>query len=271
MSGDVDFKAPYVSGGDLYREIASNVYDIPYEHTAEADDTYWREHTDLTAHPRDQAKIINLAVMYGIHPFSLSKMIGETPDQAEKFIEDFYKSYPVVRSFMDEIIAKVDKVEYVETMFGRKRRFPGHKPVAGSYHSLIKRAERFNGEKLPSNHWKADLPYKLKRQIQNVKSTYGQVERQAVNAVIQGSASDILKRAMIAVSNHLKSELPDWKIISVIHDEFLIEIPETASREDIEEVARIMEETTKLDVPVVADIEVQKRWGEAVPIEEYFN
>lgn len=269
MSGDPKFSDPYLSGGDLYVQIASDVYNIPYENALEADDTYWREHTDLPKHPRSLAKVILLAVMYGISPYSLADQLYATPDEAENFINDFYMSYPVVREWMDSVVAFVDKNGYVQTLFGRKRRFPGHIQLSKQYHAVADRVKQFNGGEIPKNIWKSDVPYKLKQQFWNVRKPYSRVERQSVNAVIQGSASDILKRAMINVYKHIKTKHKDWKFLATIHDEILLEIPDTTTPEEITEVENIMRETTQLKVPIKVDTEVMKRWGEGIPKEQW--
>lgn len=262
---DPAFMDPYITGKDLYVQIASDVYDIPYENALEEDDMYWRNHTSLPKHPRKLAKVILLAVTYGISPYSLSTTLQTTPEEAEKFIDDFYKTYPIVREWMDKIIEQADTQGFVTTMFGRKRRFPGHQQIATQYHAIVETAERANGGELPNNVWEAEIPYKLKQRYWDVAKDYGCVERQSVNAVIQGSASDILKRAMVAVFDHIKAEHPDWKLLATIHDEILIEVPNTVTPEEIEEVERILIETTKLDVPIKVDTEVMVRWGEGVP------
>lgn len=264
---DPDFMDPYITGNDLYVQIASDVYNIPYENALEADDTYWRERTDLTSHPRDLAKVVLLGIMYGMSAFALSDMINATPDQAQQYIDDLYETYPKVRQWMDGVIEEADTKGYVTTMFDRKRRFPGHVQQANRFHAIRRRAEQFNGGPLPNMIWEADIPYKIKQQYWDVAGNYGRVERQAVNAVIQGSAADILKRAMIAVYDYMEEVHPDWKLIATIHDEILIEVPDTVTLEEINAVEDLLTNTTKLDVPIKVDTEVMRRWGRSVPKE----
>lgn len=267
MSGDKAFSSPYINGGDLYVQIASDVYGIPYENCLESDDTYWREHTDLPKHPRKLAKVILLAVMYGISPMSLSESLQTSVEDAEKFISDFYTAYPVVKGWMDEVVKFVDQTGYTETMNGRKRRFLGHTEIAKEYHAVVKTIKSLSGS-VPNNIWQSDLPYKLKKRYWNVSRDYSRVERMSVNAVIQGSASEILKLAMINVYEHCKKK-EGWRLIATIHDELLFEIPETATPEEIKELADIMTGTVALNVPIKCDVEVMKRWGEGVPFREW--
>lgn len=270
MSGDKDFSKPYIEGGDLYVQIASDVYGIPYEHCLEADDTYWREHTTLPKHPRKLAKVILLAVMYGISPMSLSESIQASVEEAEQFIEDFYSAYPVVKEWMNGVVEFADTNGYVETMHGRKRRFLGHRDVAKQYKHVSTKIKGILGS-VPKNIWQAELPRNLKRQYWNVNRDYSRVERMSVNAVIQGSASEILKKAMIAVYEHLKDK-DGWRLLATIHDELLFEIPETATPEEIRELADIMLNTTTLDsIPVKCDVEVMTRWGEGIPMAEWIE
>jgi len=270
LSESDKFRDPYINGGDLYVQIASDVYDIPYENALEADDTYWREHTDLPKHPRKLAKVILLAVMYGISPHGLAPQLGTTEEEAKEFINDFYESYPTVREYMDRVIAFADKNGYVRTMFGRKRRFIGHPEQAKKYKSIRDKVVRRLGYE-PDNPWaEKDLPYNLRKSFFYERLDYEKVERMSVNSVIQGSAGDILKMAMRDVHEYLKDK-DGWNIISTIHDEMMFEIPETATKEEIYKIEEIMINAVTLDVPIKVDVEVMKRWGEGVTVEEWFK
>lgn len=269
MSGDKDFSKPYISGGDLYVQIASDVYDIPYKHCLESDDNYWREHTDLPKHPRKLAKVILLAVMYGISPMSLADQILATPAEAEQFIQDFYKAYPTVRTWMDEVVDFTDKNGYTLTMHGRKRRFIGHVDIAKRYKAALAKIVNLLGREPKGNIWSEELPYNVKKSYWDVSRDYSRVERMSVNAVVQGSAAEILKIAMIEVYKHLETKGTEWKFLGTIHDELLIEIPDTATPEEIMEIVHIMVSTTTLNVPIKTDVEVMTTWGEGVPMEEW--
>lgn len=271
MSGDENFSKPYTSGGDLYVQIASDVYGIPYEHCLESDDVYWRENTNLQKHPRKLAKVILLAVMYGISPISLADQILATPAEAEQFIQDFYNAYPVVRGWMDDVVKYADANGYVLTADGRKRRFIGHTDIAKQYKTAKAKITELLGREPEGNIWQEELPYKLKKSFWDVNREYSRVERMSVNAVIQGSSADILKKAMIKVYEHLRSKGSEWKFIGTIHDELLFEIPDTATPEEIKEIADIMINTTTLKVPIKCDVEVMVRWGEGVPFQQWID
>ena len=171
---------------------------------------------------------------------------------------------------MDTIVEHANTHGYVTTMYGRKRRFLGHTEVAKSYKAVASRIKQANGGEMPSNIWQTKVPYKLKQAYWNVAKDYSRTERQSVNAVIQGSASDILKRGMVKVFEHLQSK-DGWDLVATIHDEILIEIPETATIEEIIEVEDLMKNTSSLNVPVKVDTEVMRRWGEGIPKEEWFS
>lgn len=271
MSGSEKFARPYKEGDDLYVQIASDVYGIPYEHCLESDDTYWREHTSLSKHPRKLAKVILLAVMYGIAPFSLAGMINATVEEAEQFINDFYRSYPVVRQFMDRTVDFVNENGYVHTMYGRKRRFIGHQDTARKYLAAEQKAKSMLGvDELPSSIWKTDLPYKTKKQFSSVAGSYKKVERMSVNARIQGSAADILKLAMVDVYRHLENK-DGWKVLATVHDELLFEVPADVTAEEIKELEDIMKNVVDLSVPLKVDTEVMTRWGDGIPKEEWIE
>lgn len=268
MSGDPDLQKPYLQGIDLYSTMASNVYNLPYEACLEADDTTWRQH-GLPKHPRKLMKVGLLAVMYGISEPQLAENLGITKEQAQDMLKSFYKSYPRVSEWMAEKVAHADKHGYVETADGRKRRFLGHRDVAKQYHALSKKIKAKLGY-VPDFIWDAgrSLPYKLKRAYWDVYLPYSKVERMAVNAVIQGSAADILKKAMIGMYEHVQHK-EGWKMIATIHDEVLYEIPETTTPEEITELNDIMISPVKLDVPLKSDVEVMTVWGSGIPFDEW--
>lgn len=268
MSKDEGLKEVYRKGVDLYSTLASNVYGLTYEQCLEADDETWRT-KGLPQHPRKIMKVGLLAVMYGISEYSLAGQLGISKAEASDLLNSFYESYPTVRKFMDEINERANTQGYVETLFGRKRRFIGHQDLAKEYKTVARQVVDHIGE-LPENIWDTKLPYKIKKRYFNASLPYQRVERQSVNSVIQGSASDILKRAMRDVYYHLQKK-DGWKLVGTIHDELLFEIPDSATKAEIEEIERIMIETTQLDVPISVDTEIMQRWGEGTPKEEFFS
>ena len=171
---------------------------------------------------RRRAKIINYSLLYGKTAFTLSKDIGVTPQAAQAFIDAYFEGFPAVRAFIDHTLDAGRQSGFVTTMFGRRRRIP----------ELTSR----NGQ------------------------LRSRAEREAVNMPIQGTAADILKRAMI----DLHAVLPrDVRMILTVHDELVLEVPES----DIEEISALvracMEEAVELSVPLTVDVGVGRNWKEA--------
>ncbi|MEH7117240.1 DNA polymerase [Neobacillus vireti] len=267
MSGDEGLQYPYLHNIDLYASLASKIFKLPYEACLEADDETWRK-SGLPKHPRKMMKVGLLAVMYGITVPSLAESLGISVQEAQKFMDDFYSSYPVMSKWMEEQVAFADANGYVETMQGRKRRFLGHVQVAKQYHALHAKVVNILGRE-PENIWHEPLPKELKKQYWEANKQYQRVARMSVNAIIQGSAAMILKKAMIEANKWLESKGHDWKMIATIHDECLFMIPETVSPEEIEELENIMKGVVKLAVPLKVDTEVMVRWGEGIPKAEW--
>jgi DNA polymerase-1 len=179
----------------------------------------------LDAHElRRRAKIINYALLYGKTAFTLSKDIGVTQPVAQEFIDAYFAGFPRVRAFIDETLERARQAGFVKTLFGRRR------PV----------------------------PELTSRNLQIRQAA----ERAAVNMPIQGTAADILKRAMIDVHAALQA-YPQARMILTVHDELLFEAPV----EEAEQVAALvrarMAEAVPLKVPLVVDVGIGENWKDA--------
>ena len=174
---------------------------------------------------RRRAKIINYALLYGKTAFTLARDIGVTPAAAQQFIDAYFGGFPRVRVFIDRTIEEAREKGFVETMFGRRRMVPELR----SKNTQI----RMSGE------------------------------RMTVNFPIQGSAADILKRAMLDLHERLKQT--NARMILTVHDELLIESP----REDADGIAAkvrdSMEHAAALNVPLTVDVGIGPNWREAKP------
>ncbi len=251
ISKDLQLREPYIKGQDLYSTLAARVFKLPKEQCGDG------------SKYRKMMKVGLLAVMYGTSMFTLAKQLGITVQEAEQFIEDFFDTYPDVAKFIAGVHSFVKKYEYVETMFGRKRRFPGHQERAIKYDKLAAEIKRRLGvDKLPSNIWrfKKELPYKLKREFQDIKGDVERVRRMAVNAIIQGSAADIMKLALINVCNLAIEK--EWKILATVHDEVLLYVPKDITLQEVELIEAAMTGATELAVPMKVDIMITSRWGD---------
>jgi DNA polymerase-1 len=173
---------------------------------------------------RATAKMVNYAVLYGKTAFTLARDIGVTPAAAQEFIDQYFSGFPGVRAFIDRTLADGRATGVVKTMFGRKRLVP-------------------------------DLN---NRNVQIRMSA----ERYATNMPIQGSAADILKKAMLLVHETLAAH--DYaRMILTVHDELLFEVPTRHADEFSEVVRERMQAATTLSVPLVVDVGVGENWKEA--------
>ncbi len=173
---------------------------------------------------RGIAKMVNYALLYGKSAFSLSKDIGVTTEAAQAFIDAYFAGFPNVRAFIDRTLEEGRASGVVRTMFGRRRLVP----------------------ELTSRNFQ-------------VRSA---AERMAVNLPIQGSAADILKRAMIDVHAALLAH-PAARMILTVHDELVFEVPKAAAEEISEIVKTNMQSAATLRVPLTVDVGVGENWKEA--------
>jgi DNA polymerase-1 len=172
---------------------------------------------------RRRAKIINYALLYGKTAFTLARDIGVTPAVAQEFIDAYFGGFPRVRTFLDSTIENARSRGFVETMFGRRRMVP----ELNSRNNQIRQG----------------------------------AERITVNFPIQGSAADILKRAMLRV--HEVLTLDRARMILTVHDELLIESPHESAEEVAERVKGAMESAAALAVPLTVDVGIGPNWREA--------
>ncbi|HXG89377.1 MAG TPA: DNA polymerase I [Vicinamibacterales bacterium] len=184
------------------------------------------ENSGLSAHElRRRAKIINYALLYGKTAFTLAKDIGVTQSAAQEFIDAYFAGFPSVRGFIDKTLEDARQTGFVKTMFGRRRPVPELTSKNGQIRSAA--------------------------------------ERVAVNLPIQGTAADILKRAMIDVHAALKTTHPAARMILTVHDELLFEAPADQSADVAAVVRQQMSEAVRLTVPLDVDVGVGENWKEA--------
>ncbi len=195
-------------------------------HKATAALIYGVESDKVTAEMRRTAKTINFGIIYGMSAFRLAKDLGITRTLAKTFIDSYFAQYPKIQSFIETTVKDAERNGYVETLFHRKR--------------YIKNIN--SGNKIEKNA----------------------AERVAVNTPIQGSAADIVKKAMISVDRALREEGSGAHILLQVHDELIVECP--ADEKIVEKtkaiIKREMENAVKLSVPLRVSIESGKNWGE---------
>lgn len=258
MSKDPKFLKPFQEGLDIYSSLASGTFHKPIEECGDG------------TRERKMMKTGLLATMYGTSMFTLSEQLEISVEEAEEFIERFLTNYTIVSNWIDGVHELVDQQGYVETMFGRKRRFIGHTAIAKKFHKVEDQIIKILGRK-PKNIWQEDLPYKLKQEYWKVSKQYFRASRQSVNAIIQGTGADIMKKALVNVYNLFQEWGKDYKIVATIHDEILMEVPEDITLEQIEQIEDVMKNCVQMLLPLKQDTELMFRWGEGTPKKEFFK
>ncbi|MFI3250797.1 MAG: DNA polymerase I [Eubacteriales bacterium] len=180
---------------------------------------------DVTPLMRRSAKAVNFGIVYGISPFSLSQDIGVSVPEAKSYIERYFATYHGIKSYMEQVVEQAKTDGYVTTLLGRRRWIP----------------------ELSSSNF-------------NMRS-FG--ERIALNMPIQGTAADIIKLAMIAVSNALIAEGLSAKLILQVHDELLVQAPKSEADQVATLLQREMEGVLSLAIPLKADTTIGRSWAEA--------
>ncbi|MGA7731040.1 MAG: DNA polymerase I, partial [Chloroflexia bacterium] len=173
---------------------------------------------------RRLAKTINFGVLYGMGSYGLARDSGLSPAEAGKFIELYWSRYPAVRAFMDRTLEEGRELGYVSTLQGRRRYMP-----------------------------------ELRSSNRGIRQ---QMERQAINAPVQGTAADIIKIAMIRLDAELKARGLKSKMLLQVHDELLFEVPASELKEMGSLVCETMEGAMELNVPLKVELKHGKNWGE---------
>lgn len=211
MAGDDTMRKAFTDGIDIHTVTASEVFGVPIDM--------------VTPLMRSRAKAVNFGIVYGIGAFSLSKDIGVTVREAQKYIDNYLSRFSAIDSYMKETIAQAKADGYVATLLGRRRYLP---------------------ELSASNF--------------NTRS-FG--ERVARNAPIQGTAADIIKIAMVRVDERLKREGLEARLILQVHDELIVEAPAYESMQVAILLQEEMENSVKLTVPLTAEASMGETWYEA--------
>ncbi len=179
----------------------------------------------VTARQRRAAKTINFGIIYGMSAFGLAQNLGIPRGEAQQFIDAYFEKYAGVKRYMEATLEEAERSGKVETLFGRVRWLP-----------------------------------ELKAKIHSVREN---AKRMAINARIQGTAADLLKKAMIAVDARIAKEIPDADLLLTVHDELVLEVPAETAEAASELVCQEMERVAQLRVPLVVDAAVGQTWYEA--------
>ena len=194
-------------------------------HRATAAEVFEMALDEVTDDQRRSAKAINFGLMYGMSAFGLAKQLGISRGEAQEYVDLYFDRYPGVKQYMDDIRAKASEKGFVETVFGRRLYLP---------EINARNAQR--------------------RQY---------AERSAINAPMQGTAADIIKRAMIAVHRWLVDEQPGARMIMQVHDELVFEVEADKIAPVSERVVKLMSAAAELAVPLKVEAGVGSNWDEA--------
>jgi DNA polymerase-1 len=194
-------------------------------HRATAAEVFGLEPDDVGDDERRSAKAINFGLIYGMSAFGLSRQLGIDRAEAQRYVDLYFSRYPGVKRYMDETRAQAREQGYVSTVFGRRLYLPEIKS---------------------KNH--------QRRQY---------AERSAINAPMQGTAADIIKRAMIRLNRWLEDNDADARLIMQVHDELVLEVAESDAQHLAKNVRSLMESAADLRVPLKVDYGLGANWDEA--------
>ncbi|WP_339843163.1 DNA polymerase I [uncultured Halopseudomonas sp.] len=194
-------------------------------HKATAAEVFGVELEAVSADQRRSAKAINFGLIYGMSAFGLAKQIDVDRKQAQAYIDRYFTRYPGVLAYMERTRAQAGEQGYVETLFGRRLYLP---EIHAKNQAMRKGAERT-----------------------------------AINAPMQGTAADIIKRAMVTVDNWLRDTGLDARVVMQVHDELVLEVREDLIDQVSTGLKQHMAGAASLDVPLVVDVGVGKNWDEA--------
>jgi DNA polymerase-1 len=194
-------------------------------HSATASEIFDVPLEEVTTDHRRSAKAINFGLIYGMSAFGLTRQLGIPRHEAQAYLDTYFERYTGVREYMDSTKELAKKNLYVETILGRKLH--------------VTEINASNG---------------LRRQA---------AERAAINAPLQGSAADIIKKAMIDVDEWIGEDNLNIKMIMQVHDELIFEVKKDFAEEALTNVINLMERAVKLDIPLIVDANQGANWNEA--------
>ena len=211
MCGDKNMQQAFKEGLDIHTMTAAQVFDMPP--------------VMVTSSMRSAAKAVNFGIIYGIGAFSLSKDIGVSVAEANKYIKSYLSNYPEVEKFMEKTVSEARETGYVTTMYGRRRYVPELK----SSNKILQAAGK----------------------------------RIAMNTPVQGTAADIIKIAMVSVYERLKEEKLDAKLILQVHDELIVDSSEADAERAGQIIEEEMTKAASLSIPLIAEVNKGRTWYDA--------
>ncbi|BCL67093.1 DNA polymerase I [Haemophilus haemolyticus] len=210
LSGDQSLINAFSQGKDIHRSTAAEIFGVSLD--------------EVTNEQRRNAKAINFGLIYGMSAFGLSRQLGISRPDAQKYMDLYFQRYPGVQQFMTDIREKAKAQGYVETLFGRRL----YLPDINSSNAMRRKG----------------------------------AERVAINAPMQGTAADIIKRAMIKLDELIRHD-PDIEMIMQVHDELVFEVRSEKVAFFREQIKQHMEAAAELVVPLIVEVGVGQNWDEA--------
>ena len=211
ISGEDNMIEAFKNGEDIHKSTASKVFQVPLD--------------EVTKEQRSQAKTVNFGIIYGVSAFGLSNQTNLTRTESKELIDTYFKTYPKLKSYMNDQIAYARTHGYVQTVLGRRR----YLKDINSVNQVVR----------------------------------GAAERNAINAPIQGSAADIIKIAMINIHKRLKEDGFKTRMLLQVHDELVFDVPKSELESVKALIKTQMEQAYELAVPLVVDLGWGSDWLEA--------
>lgn len=211
ISGEDNMIKAFQNGEDIHASTAAKLFKIPLE--------------EVSKTQRSQAKTVNFGIIYGQGAFALAEQTGLSRTEAKQMIEAYFETYPKLKAYMSEQVAKARELGYVETILGRKR----HLKDINSGNFVVR----------------------------------GHAERNAVNAPVQGSAADVVKMAMIKIDKELEAQNLQTKMLLQVHDELLFEAPVEEVETATQLIKKEMEAAIETKVSLLVEVGVGNNWLEA--------
>jgi DNA polymerase-1 len=194
-------------------------------HRATASEVFSTALEDVDSDQRRSAKAINFGLIYGMSAFGLARQLGINRSEAQSYIELYFDRYPGVKAYMEQIRTQAREQQFVETIFGRKLYLPD---ISSSNHARRQGAERA-----------------------------------AINAPMQGTAADLIKLAMLAIDSWLTEQALETRMIMQVHDELVLEVPDSELKDVPETIASLMSGVAQLRVPLRVDVGSGANWAVA--------
>ena len=214
LSGDENLIQAFKQDLDIHNFTAALLFGVETE--------------EVSDFQRNMAKRVNFGIVYGMSSFGLSRELKISPQEAQNFIDDYFRRYPKIKQYIDRTYVQAEKKSFVTTILGRRRKLPD-----------------INSSNIQLREF---------------------AKRQAINAPIQGSCADLIKVAMVKIDKELTQRGLKTKLIMQIHDELVFDVAPGELEEVKVFIKKYMEEAVKLAVPVKVNLEAGKNWGQMKPV-----